>query len=98
VPASVPVQALSEVFERLITDEALRHDIGAKVRDWSRGHFTRENYVDTLAVLIDDVVATRPYVAVSTYFGRELTALGLTAGDPAVGSIARTLQGLFSPE
>ncbi|AVT82951.1 glycosyltransferase family 4 protein [Rhodopseudomonas palustris] len=98
VPADVPVEALSETLERLILDEPLRLDIGAKVRDWSRSRFTPENYVDTLVALIDDVIATRPYGAVSAYFGRELASLGLTGDDPAVGRIARTMQELFSPE
>jgi glycosyltransferase involved in cell wall biosynthesis len=98
VPADVPVQALAETLDRLIADEPLRRETGAKVRDWARGRFTRENYVDALEALIDDVIGARPYIAVSSHIGRELTTLGLSATDPAVARLGETLQELFSPE
>ena len=88
----------SATLDRLIGDEALRRETGAKVRDWSRGRFTRENYVDALEALIDDVIGARPYGAVSAHLGRELTSLGLGANDPAVARIGQVLQDLFSPE
>lgn len=97
VPPEVPVEALSATLDRLIGDEALRREVGAKVRDWSRNRFTRENYVGALETLIDDVVGTRPYLAVSAHFARELGALGLGPGSPSVATIGTTLQRLFSP-
>lgn len=97
VPPEVPVEALGATLDRLIADEALRREVGAKVRDWSRKHFTRENYVDALEALVDDVIGARPYLAVSAQFARELRSLGIETADPAVDALAATLQGLFSP-
>jgi glycosyltransferase involved in cell wall biosynthesis len=98
VPPEVSTAALSETLDRLIADEPLRREVGAKVRDWSLKRFTRENYVDTLEALIDDVTGARPYLAVSSHFARELSALGLGPTDPAVEILGATLQGLFAPE
>lgn len=97
VPPDVPVQALGAALDRLIADEPLRRESGAKGREWSRKTFTREAYVDALEGLIDDVIATRPYAAVSVRIGRELTALGFGPADPAAGRLGEILQGLFSP-
>lgn len=97
VPAEVPVQALSTMLDRLIADETLRLETGARARSWSRKTFTAETYVDTLESLIGEVIATRPYMAVSAHFGRELGALGLPAGGPDTLRIGQTLQALFLP-
>jgi len=98
VPADVPVQALAETLDRLIADEPLRRETGARVRAWSRGRFTRENYVDVLEALIADVIDARPYATVSGQMAREIAALGLRADDPAVARIGAILQNLFAPE
>lgn len=98
VPADVPLDALAATLDRLIADEDLRRQTGAKVRDWSRGRFTRENYVESLEELMQEVILARPYLAVSSHVAGEFKALGLDPAHPAIDHIGVALQALFAPQ
>ena len=95
IPASIEVQPLTAVLERLVSQEKLRRDVGTKARTWAMRTFTTEAYVNVLEDLIVQFINARPLLAVSEKFGGQLAALGASQDNPSIERIADVMHGLF---
>jgi glycosyltransferase involved in cell wall biosynthesis len=96
VPPSVEISALTKVLERLVLDDRLRREAGAKARDWATRTFTTEGYVNVLEELMVQFVRAKPLLAVAERIGQQLAALGVTDDDPAVHRLANKMHELFA--
>jgi len=95
VPSSVDGSSLTNVLERLVSDENLRRETGAKARDWALRTFTAEAYVAILEGLMSQFVDSKPLLRVGQRIGQELASLGVVSGDPAIEQVAKKMNGLF---
>jgi hypothetical protein len=95
VPSSVDGSSLTNVLERLVSDEDLRRETGAKARDWALRTFTAEAYVAILEGLMSQFIDSKPLLRVGQRIGQELASLGVVSGDPAIEQVAKKMNGLF---
>ncbi len=95
VPSSVDGSSLTNVLERLGSDEDLRRETGAKARDWALRTFTAEAYVSILEGLMSQFIDSKPLLQVGQRIGQELASLGVGSGDRAVEQLAKKMNGLF---
>jgi glycosyltransferase involved in cell wall biosynthesis len=95
VPSSVDAGPLTDILERLVSDESLRREIGSKARDWASRRFTAEAYVAILEDLMARFVSVKPLLAVGNRIGQQLAALGMQPDDPAIQRLSKKMNGLF---
>jgi hypothetical protein len=95
VPPSVEVSSLTEVLERLVRDDRLRREAGARARDWATRTFVTERYVDVLEKLTEQFVRAKPLLAVAEKIGQQLATLEVTDDNPAVCRLANKMHDLF---
>ena len=95
VPADVPPAALAVELERLVGDEALRRQTGAKAQAWAKDHFSLDRYVDKAEALIRETVDALPILEIGAALGHELAGFGLGPDDPAVARIASLVETMF---
>ena len=94
IPTPVEISSLKATLERLVSDEELRRNTGAKARDWALQVFTSQAYVSVLEELSEQFLRAKPLLAVSDRIGQQLATLGINDGDPAVARLAG-MHGLF---
>jgi glycosyltransferase involved in cell wall biosynthesis len=92
---SVEVSSLTEVLERLVMDDRLRREAGARARDWATRTFVTERYVDVLEKLTEQFVRAKPLLAVAERIGQQLATLEVTDDNPAVCRLANKMHDLF---
>jgi glycosyltransferase involved in cell wall biosynthesis len=95
VPRSIDVQALAGILERLVSNETLRRETGAKARQWALKTFSAEVYVNSIESLIKRFIEAKPLLALGERLGHQLAALGISADDPAIGRLAEVMHDLF---
>ena len=95
VPSSVEMSPLTQVLERLASDENLRRKTGAKAQNWALRTFTTDAYVPVLEDLIHQFIAAKPLLQVGKRVGEQLAALGIEPDDPAVKQLATKMSDLF---
>ena len=95
VPSSVDVASLTDVLQRLVSNEPLRRETGEKARDWARTRFTSENYLSVLESLMSKFIDARPLLAVGKRLGRQMAELGLHSDDPEIQPLAARMSSLF---
>jgi glycosyltransferase involved in cell wall biosynthesis len=95
VPSSVDGSSLTNVLERLVSNETLRRETGAKARDWALRRFTAEAYVSILEGLMSQFIDSEPLVRVGQRIGQEFALLGVASSDPAIEQVAKKMKDLF---
>jgi glycosyltransferase involved in cell wall biosynthesis len=95
VPSSVEIQSLSQVLERLVSSETLRHETSAKAKEWAAKTFSAEPYVTAVESLIAQLIEVKPLLALGERIGRDLAAIDISEDDPVIGRLAATMQDLF---
>jgi glycosyltransferase involved in cell wall biosynthesis len=95
VPSSVDGSSLTNVLERLWSDETLRRETGAKARDWALRRFTAEAYVSILEGLMSQFIDSEPLLRVGQRIGQEFALLGVVSSDPAIERVAKRMNDLF---
>lgn len=95
VPADVPPEALTRQLERLVGDQALRREAGARAQAWAEDHFGPERYAARAEGLIQETIDALPILNLGERFGRDLADFGLAPDDPAVARIAATIEAMF---
>lgn len=95
IPRSIDIPVLTEVLERLASNERLRRETGARARDWASRTFSVESYLDVLEPLMEQFIRVKPLLAVGERVGQKLAAIGATADDPAIDILAKKMQDLF---
>jgi glycosyltransferase involved in cell wall biosynthesis len=95
IPTPVEISSLKATLERLVSDEELRRNTGAKARDWALQVFTSQAYVSVFEELSEQFLHAKPLLAVSDRIGQQLAALGINDGDSAVARLAGRMHGLF---
>jgi glycosyltransferase involved in cell wall biosynthesis len=96
IPAACAPADIAAQLQRLADDPVLRRTAGAKGKAWAVETFSLTAYVDTLEGLIRAAIAAWPAQAVGRALGREIAALGLGPGDPAVARVEAVLAPLLS--
>jgi glycosyltransferase involved in cell wall biosynthesis len=95
IPPSIDIPALTQVLERLVSNEELRLEAGARARNWATRTFSVEEYVNALEQLIEEFVRVRPLLAVGKRIGQQLAGIGASGDDPSVDLLAKKMQDLF---
>jgi glycosyltransferase involved in cell wall biosynthesis len=98
IPSSVDILPLTEVLQQLVSDENLRRETGAKARSWALSRFTIGGYVSILEDLMCQFISVKPLLTVGHRIGRELAALGVEPGDPAIEQLTAKMSDLFGSE
>ncbi|WP_293682765.1 glycosyltransferase family 4 protein [uncultured Phenylobacterium sp.] len=92
VAPDVPVEALTQVLESLVSDEPERRRMGAKARAWATAQFSLPQYSESLLNLIADAQQAAVVIEAARSLGADLRALGITEGDPVVDRLDLALQ------
>jgi len=98
VPPSADTGSLTNVLERLVSDEKLRRETGAKAREWALQTFSTNSYVTRLEELVAAFVSARPLLGLGTRIGQQLAALGMEPNDPEIAHLTKKMGGLFGTE
>ena len=96
VPPACHPGDIAAQLQRLADNAVLRRTAGAKGKAWALETFSLPAYVDTLEALIRAAIVAWPAQAVGRALGREIAALGLGPGDPAVARVEAVLAPLLS--
>jgi glycosyltransferase involved in cell wall biosynthesis len=95
IPGSIDIPVLTEVLEKLASNEKLRRETGVRARDWAGRTFAVESYVEILEPLMEQFVRMKPLLAVGERVAQQLTAIGANGGDPVIDILAKKMQDLF---
>jgi glycosyltransferase involved in cell wall biosynthesis len=95
IPRTIDIPVLTEVLERLVSNEELRRETGARASDWAKRTFSVEKYVDVLEQLMEEFVRVRPLLDIGKRVGQQLAGIGATDDDPSIDLLAKKMQDLF---
>jgi glycosyltransferase involved in cell wall biosynthesis len=95
IPSSVDIPSLTDVLERLLDNEPLRRNTGAKAQKWALRRFTTDTYLPILEGLMLEFINAKPMLSVGKHIAHQLARLGIEPGDPAVEQLASKMVDLF---
>lgn len=91
VAADVPIPALTAILERLVEDEPLRRETGARARSWAVERFNLNRYVDVLEDIVIGSLEAGPILLLGEQLGSELRTWGIDGDDPVVERLSTSL-------
>lgn len=94
LPANFTVGDITQVMERLISDESLRSSLGRRGYMWASEECSISSYVSALESLVQEAVLATPHLELARTYADQLSALGLDLRDELSSDIADRLQAL----
>jgi glycosyltransferase involved in cell wall biosynthesis len=91
-----PVGATGLALRMLVDDVSRRRAVGERAAAYARAHLRADLYAAKLVAFVDEVLASRPFLAVADALGHHLGRLGVSAGMPVVDESARVAHELFA--